>query len=113
MRLSTDQLLCETDPVAEDDETSQNPWVGEAAEQVYANVVMTAAGPFDVALVFGYQDYTRHAPDTLPATHEVARVAMSWGHLKSMIPLMARLVAQYETQVGEIPAPGFEENWKE
>jgi hypothetical protein len=37
---------------------------------------------------------------------------MSWGHLKSMIPLLARMVADYESRVGEIPAPGFEDNWK-
>lgn len=88
-------------------------WEGAPAPQVYANVLMTAAGPFDVSLVFGHQDHAYQTDASIPTTTEVARVAMSWGHLKSMIPLMARLVAQYETQVGEIPAPGFEQNWKE
>jgi hypothetical protein len=30
-----------------------------------------------------------------------------------MIPVLARIVADYETQVSEIPGPGFDEIWKE
>jgi hypothetical protein len=37
----------------------------------------------------------------------VVRVAMSWAHLKSMIPLFVRVVADYETKLGQIPTPGL------
>jgi len=43
---------------------------------------------------------------------EVARVSMSWGHAKSMIPLLAKMVADYESKYGEVPAPGFGDNWR-
>jgi hypothetical protein len=99
---------------AQDEDSPQQGWVGEQAEQLYANVLMAAAGPFDVTLIFGQQDNaarTRATPDV--PNREVVRVAMSWAHLKSMIPLLARMVAEYETQMGEIPSPGFDQNWKE
>ncbi len=38
---------------------------------------------------------------------------MSLGHAKSMLPLLARAIADYESQVGEIPSPGFEEGSKD
>jgi hypothetical protein len=88
-------------------------WVGDTAELQYANVMKIAGGPFDVTLVFGQQDHTAgRQPGQTPAS-EVARIAMSWAHLKSMIPLLARVVADYETEVGEIPSPGFDQFWKE
>lgn len=37
---------------------------------------------------------------------------MSWGHAKSMIPLLASMVAEYEGQFGQVPAPGFDQMWK-
>lgn len=88
-------------------------WVGDPADQLYANVMMLAAGPFDVTLIFGQQDNAlRTAEAPTGPSREVVRISMSWAHLKSMIPLLARIVAEYETEVGEIPAPGFDQNWK-
>lgn len=70
-------------------------------------------GPFDATLIFGVMQQGPNAqPGDQPEVGEVARITMSWGHLKSMIPLLARLVAEYESKVGEIPAPGFEDNWR-
>ena len=72
-----------------------------------------AAGPFDVTLIFGQQDNAARSPaNPAPPSAELVRVSMSWAHAKSMIPLLARIVAEYEQQVGEIPAPGFDQNWK-
>lgn len=74
---------------------------------IYANVVQVTLGPFDCVLDFGFKtpEQTRRGS----ADYEmVARVAMSLGHAKSMLPIMAKSIADYEKQVGEIPAPGFE-----
>ncbi|MDQ1519460.1 MAG: hypothetical protein QOI55_533, partial [Actinomycetota bacterium] len=38
-----------------------------------------------------------------------ARVAMSLAHAKSMLPLLARVIADYEENVGPITAPGFDD----
>lgn len=87
-------------------------WVG-SANRIYTNAVAVAGGPFDVTLTFGLQQQGPPAEGEAPnAVEQVVRVSMSWGHLKSMIPLIARLVAEYETKVGEIPSPGFGETWK-
>jgi hypothetical protein len=32
---------------------------------------------------------------------------MSLSHAKSMLPLMAKVIADYEQKFGQIPAPGF------
>ena len=88
-------------------------WAGEPAALLYTNSMGIAAGPFDVTLIFGQQDNAaRTQVNPTPATKELARVSMSWAHAKSIIPLLARVVAEYEQQVGEIPAPGFDQNWK-
>jgi hypothetical protein len=87
-------------------------WVGQA-ERIYTNAMKLNGGPFDVMLIFGVMQPPPGAPAGQSAeVGEVARISMSWGHLKSMIPLLARMVADYESRVGEIPAPGFEDNWK-
>ena len=81
---------------------------GDAPPVVYANGVEITAGPFDVVLDFGFKapEQTRKGS----ADHEiVARVAMSLAHMKTMLPMMAKIIAKYENDVGEIPAPGFEE----
>jgi hypothetical protein len=65
-------------------------------------------GPYDVLLTFGLQ---KHHPET-PTVAEVVEVSMGWAHLKAMIPLLARIVADYEAKFGEVPAPGFGESWK-
>lgn len=70
-------------------------------------------GPFDVMLIFGHMQPSPGAPASeTPSVNEVVRVSMSWGHLKSMVPLLARMVAEYESKVGQIPAPGFEDLWR-
>ena len=97
----------------DDNPAPQPAWKG-AGERVYTNAVAINGGPFDVTLVFGLQQQEQPAqPDERAPVQEVVRVSMSWGHAKSMIPLLARVVADYESKVGEIPAPGFEGFWKE
>ena len=85
-------------------------WEG-AAERLYANALAISGGPFDVTLVFGLQ---QSAPGsaTVPPVEEVVRVSMSWGHAKSIVPLLAKIVADYESANGQVPSPGFDEFWK-
>jgi hypothetical protein len=74
---------------------------------VYANVVQMTTGPFDLIMDFGFktpEQTTKGSPDF----ELVARIAMSLAHAKSMLPLLAKVIQQYESQVGEITAPGFE-----
>ncbi len=79
----------------------------------YANIVNMTIGPFDLVMDFGFrtpEQTTRGAP----ADYEhVARVAMSLAHAKSMIPLLAKVIAEYESKVGTITAPGFEQDARE
>jgi hypothetical protein len=105
--------MCDTATV-EDEPGNANAaqWIREAETTVYANIVSVNAGGFDVSLTFGEQNHTRVRPEG-PEIHPVVKVTMSWGHLKSMVPLLARVVASYEQQFGEIPAPGFDNLWKE
>ncbi|MGH3189052.1 MAG: DUF3467 domain-containing protein [Streptosporangiaceae bacterium] len=84
-------------------------WTGDSPRS-YANVVAINGGPFDVMLVFGVQEARMGSGDQ--TLEEVARISMSWGHAKSMIPLLAKMVADYESKYGEVPAPGFEDNWR-
>jgi Protein of unknown function (DUF3467) len=79
----------------------------EPPEPIYANVVKMTTGPYDLVMDFGFkspEEVERKAEDFDPTV----RVAMSLAHAKSMIPLLARLIAEYERQAGEIPSPGFE-----
>ena len=84
----------------------------EPGKQVYANVVEFTVSPYDMVIDFGFkppEQQRRGGTD-----HEVvARVAMSLGHAKSMLPLLANMIAQYEQNVGTIPAPGFDDLAKE
>jgi hypothetical protein len=90
----------------------QPAWASNPAPRVYANVVGLSGGPFDVMLIFGLQQAASPS-DVMPGPiEEVMRVSMSWGHAKSMIPLLARLVADYESKYGELPAPGFDDTWR-
>jgi Protein of unknown function (DUF3467) len=84
----------------------------EPPKPVYANAVNITVGPFDMVLDFGF----RPPESTQRQSTEyeiVARVAMSLAHAKTMLPLIARSIAQYEEQVGPITAPGFEDFGKE
>ncbi len=90
---------------------------GDDAPFVYANVVNMNIGPFDVTMDFGYQgpEDRREAVSekTNPNSTRVVRIAMSHAHAKSMIPIIAGLVANLESNLGTIPTPGFEEKSKE
>lgn len=81
----------------------------DAPEPVYANVVQMAVGPFDMVLDFGFKSPEEAARGQEGGYDVVARVAMSVGHAKSMIPLLAKLIADYEQRFGQIPAPGFDD----
>ena len=98
--------------MSEQPEAGPVRWEGPA-EKTYANSVAINGGPFDVTLIFGLQQQpTPSQPVEQPPVQEVVRVSMSWGHAKSMIPLLARVVADYETKFGSMPSPGFDENWR-
>jgi hypothetical protein len=74
----------------------------------YANVVQISTGPYDAIFDFGYR-----SPEQLaraPGDYVViARIAMSLAHAKSMLPLLAKMIADYESRVGTIAVPGFDE----
>ena len=75
-----------------------------------AGVVATARHGADVRVMEPSQIGT---PDqTEPNTKSVVRVYMSHAHAKTMLPLLAKLLAEYEGLFGTIPAPGFEEMGK-
>ena len=78
---------------------------------LYANVVQMTTGPFDVVMDFGFRspEHLRNRPSEFDL---VARVAMSLAHAKSMLPLLAKVIADYEAQVGPITAPGFDDQAK-
>jgi uncharacterized protein DUF3467 len=82
---------------------------------VYVNVLKISGGPFDVMLIFGIQQSPPEGTATgqeTPPIDEAVRVSMSWGHAKSIIPLLAKMVADYESKYGQVPAPGFEDDWR-
>lgn len=99
--------------MSSEEAADQAAWKGPA-QQVYANAVTIGGGPFDVMLTFGLQQavVTGASGEQPAVVEETVRVSMSWGHAKSMIPLLARLVADYESKYGEVPAPGFGDNWR-
>lgn len=83
----------------------------EPPDPVYANVVGITAGPFDLVMDFGFKTpeaTTRGSTEYEP----VVRIAMSLAHAKSMVPLLARVIAEYEEKVGPITAPGFDDTAK-
>jgi predicted nucleic acid-binding protein len=61
-----------------------------------------------MVLDFGFKTPERARAGS-PEYDVVARVAMSLAHAKTMVPLIAAQIAQYEQKVGPITAPGFEE----
>ena len=86
----------------------------------YTNFTNLASGPYDLTFTFleARADVPTLAPGEEigppnPTTHPVAQVVMSWGHAKAILPLLVKLVAQYEETFGEIPAPGFDQFSKE
>jgi hypothetical protein len=75
---------------------------------VYANVVDVTAGPYDLVMDFGFRtpEQTKRQSTEYQT---VVRVAMSLSHAKTMVPVLAKVIAAYEQQAGTIPAPGYEE----
>jgi hypothetical protein len=84
----------------------------ESPPLVYANVVQITTGPFDLVMDFGFKNPEQTQRGSTEY-ESVVRVAMSLAHAKSMVPIMANIIAQYEQQVGPITAPGFEDTAKE
>lgn len=82
-------------------------------EAVYANVVQIYGGAYDLIFDFGFSSPENRATGDPMNFDVVSRVAMSMGHAKSILPLLARLIAEYEKQIGEIPAPGYEQSSRE
>jgi hypothetical protein len=99
-----------TEPTPEGSQVTPT-WTNQSEHLAYANALTISGGPFDLTLVFGQQDAPIPAEPSSPV-RETVRVTMSWGHAKSMIPLLAKIVSEYEQRFGEIPAPGFGESWK-
>lgn len=84
---------------------------GGNLDPVYANAVEITVGPFDMVLDFSFkppESIKRQSTEVEP----VARVAMSLAHAKSMLPILAKLIADYEANIGPITSPGFEDQAK-
>jgi hypothetical protein len=84
----------------------------ESSPLVYANVVQITPGPFDLVMDFGFKTPEQTARGSTEY-ESVVRVAMSLAHAKTMVPILANVITQYEQQVGPITAPGFDDAAKE
>jgi hypothetical protein len=80
----------------------------DASGPVYANVIQITTGPFDMVFDFGFKSPERARAGS-PEFDVVARVAMSLAHAKTMLPILAGQIADYEQKVGPITAPGFDQ----
>mgnify|MGYP001792161710 CR=1 FL=1 len=75
---------------------------------VYSNEVQIFGGPFDMVLEFHERTPEERIAKGVEGNYSVvARLVMSQSHAKSMLPLLAKVIADYETAFGPIPAPGF------
>ena len=83
-----------------------------APPQFYSNVVEFTVGPYDLIVDYGFKS-PEHSRKGSPDWDKTVRVVMSLGHAKSMLPILAKLIADYESKVGTIVAPGFDELSKE
>jgi hypothetical protein len=83
---------------------------GEETPFFYANVMQAHIGAFDFTIEFGYK-----SPEDAGTTRftKICTVGMSLSHAKTMLPILARLIASYEGQFGTIPAPGYDEQARE
>lgn len=79
----------------------------------YTNVVQFQVAPYDAEMKFYYRRPDQQSETDTANLRTVARVTMGLSHMKAMIPLMAKMVADYESQFGPVPAPGFEQYGKE
>lgn len=84
----------------------------ESPKPVYANVMRMTTGPYDLVIDFGFKSPEQTQKGS-PDYEIVSRVAMSLAHAKTMLPILARLIAEYEAKVGPITAPGFDDQAKE
>jgi uncharacterized protein DUF3467 len=82
----------------------------ESVPFYYVNIVQMHVGAYDFTMEFGYK-----TPEEAPTQRytNVCTVTMGLGHAKAMLPIMAKLIAAYEQNVGQIPAPGYEDQAKE
>lgn len=87
------------------------PTEQERPETHYANVFEATMGAFDMVLDFGFKP-PESTKRNSTEYQVVARVAMSLAHAKTMIPILTKLIAAYEEEVGPITAPGFEDQAK-
>lgn len=71
---------------------------------IYVNVARVTQGPFDITLDFGYKT-PEQGMDKSEDYEIVARIAMSPQLAKIILPLLARQIAEYEKQMGQIPVP--------
>jgi hypothetical protein len=82
----------------------------EPAPFFYTNVMQAHLGAFDFTIEFGYKPPEEQGTARFT---KVCTVGMSLSHAKTMLPILAKLIAQYENAFGPIPAPGYEEQAKE
>jgi hypothetical protein len=89
----------------------------EDPPRIHANGVHLAAAAYDVTITFLETD-----PTILPEGQEgphasrtgaVAQIVLPWGSAKGLLPLLVKMIAEYESKFGEIPSPGFDEMSKE
>jgi len=92
-------------------DTSQPP------PRFHANFVNLAPTPYDAIITFIDFDPTAlpegQGEPSKPTIRAVAQVEMSLAAVKALIPLMVKMIADYEQNFGEIPAPGFDQLSKE
>jgi hypothetical protein len=55
-------------------------------------------GPFDVLL-----DFAQRTPDDTGDPQPDVRIAMSWEHLSTVIPILERLLESYKREMGALP----------
>jgi hypothetical protein len=71
-------------------------------EVLYCNVLSVVISPFDFVFDFGYK--TPEQAKAKSVEYEiVARIAMSPQHAKSMLPILKRMIKEYEDKIGHIP----------
>jgi len=69
---------------------------------IYANVAGIRGGAFDCSLELGYAIPPGGGEEPQPPQW-LARVAMSWEHARALHGLLGTQIAQYESQVGDLP----------
>lgn len=84
-----------------------------APPRFHPNAVHAASGPFDLTLTWLLHDPTvlphgQEGPHE-PRTEAILQTVLSYGTAKAMIPLLVKVIADYEQEFGPIPSPGFDE----